>query len=265
MAGDVVLFEVEDHVALITLNRPEAMNAMNGELSRALSESLQRVEDDPDVRVGILTGNGRAFCAGADLKERARTGDGGGAAGSTVQAFIDAPSQTPFYKRHAGKPMIAAVNGYCLAGGMELALTCEIRIASTGASFGLPEIVRGFFPGAGGPQRLPRMIPQALAMEMILTGDPIDAETALRAGLVSHVVPDDELLPTAKRLAVRIADHAPLAVRAVKELALSAQDMTLEQSLRFGSALRWIIGQTEDAKEGPRAFAERRDPNYEGR
>jgi enoyl-CoA hydratase/carnithine racemase len=161
--------------------------------------------------------------------------------------------------------LLAAVDGYCLAAGFELALLCDLRICTPEARFGLPEITRGFFPGGGGPQRLIRAIPQAMAMEMILTGEAIDAATALRVGLVSRVVPASELLSTAQQIAHRIAGHAPLAVRAAKEVAQSALDETLEQALRFGSALRWIIGQTEDAREGPRAFAERRPPRYQGR
>jgi enoyl-CoA hydratase/carnithine racemase len=140
-----------------------------------------------------------------------------------------------------------------------------MRICTPEARFGLPEITRGFFPGGGGPQRLMRAIPQAMAMEMILTGDPIDAATALRVGLVSRIVPADELLPTAHHIAQRIAGHAPLAVRAAKEVAQSSLDETLAHALRFGGALRWIIGQTEDAREGPRAFTERRPPRYQGR
>jgi enoyl-CoA hydratase/carnithine racemase len=265
MANDTVLFEVEDHVALITLNRPESLNAMNRELSAALMDALNRVDDDPDIRVGVITGNGRAFCAGADLKERAASGGGGGAAGDTVSAFLNLRAETAFNTRTSSKPLLAAVNGIAFGGGMELSLSCELRIASEGARFGLPEITRGFFPGGGGPQRLTRMVPQAMAMEMILTGDPIDARTALRIGLVSRVVPDDQLLSEAKQLAGRIAGHAPLAVRAVKEVAMASADMTLPQALRFGGTLRWMIGQTDDSKEGPRAFTEKREPNYEGR
>ena len=148
---------------------------------------------------------------------------------------------------------------------MELALACDIRICTPAAQFGLPEVIRGFFPGGGGPQRIVRAIPQSMAMELLLTGDRIDAEAAARSGLVSRVVPADELMPTARKLAERIAGHAPLAVRTVKEIATAALDQTLEQSLRFGDSLRWVIGQTEDAKEGPRAFTEKRDPVFRGR
>jgi enoyl-CoA hydratase/carnithine racemase len=263
--SEVVLFSVRDHVATITLNRPEALNAMNRELGQGLMAALRRVREEDDIRVAILTGNGRAFCAGADLKERAAAGVGGGTAGSSVTAFLDGIFGESFSRMTMPKPLLAAINGHCLAGGLELALTCDIRIASPAATFGLPEITRGFFPGAGGPQRLPRAIPQSLAMEMILTGDPIDAERALQGGLVSRVVDAPELLTTATSIARRIAEHAPLAVRAVKEVALAAPDLTLDQSLRFGSALRWVIGQTEDALEGPRAFSEKRAPTYKGR
>jgi enoyl-CoA hydratase/carnithine racemase len=263
--SEVVLFHVENHVATITLNRPEALNAMNRELGQGLMSALRRVREDDDIRAAILTGTGRAFCAGADLKERAASGQGGGAAGSSVKAFIDGGRGESFYTMTMPKPLIGAINGICLAGGLELALTCDIRVAAREATFGLPEITRGFFPGAGGPQRLPRAIPQSLAMEMILTGDPIDAERALQGGLVSRVVDAEDLLPTASGIASRIAAHAPLAVRAVKEVASTARDLTLDQSMRFGSALRWVIGQTEDALEGPRAFAEKRQPEYRGR
>ncbi|MEE8422168.1 MAG: enoyl-CoA hydratase/isomerase family protein [Dehalococcoidia bacterium] len=263
-ATQEVLFELENRVATITLNRPESLNAINRAVGRGLMEGLQRIEDDPEIRAGIITGNGRAFCAGADLKERAQSGSGGGAAGSSVGGFINQAPGGGFATFRSTKPLIAAINGFCLAGGLELALICDVRICSPGATFGLPEITRGFFPGAGGPQRLPRAIPQALAMEMLLTGDRIDAEAALRAGLISRVVPGDELMPVARQIAGRIAEHAPLAVKAVKELAYSAQDLPLDQAMRFGSALRWIIGETDDAKEGPRAFAEKRDPEYRG-
>ena len=259
-----VLFEVTDRVATITLNRPESLNAINGAVGRGVMEGLQRIEDDDEIRAGILTGAGRAFCAGADLKERARSGSGGGAAGSSVSGFLNQVPGNAFATFRSTKPLIAAINGHCLAGGLELALICDVRIATPASSFGLPEIVRGFFPGAGGPQKLPRAIPQALAMEMLLTGDPIDAEAALRGGLISRVVPGDELMATAGQIAGRIAGHAPLAVKAVKELAYAAQDIPLDRAMCFGSALRWIIGETDDAKEGPRAFAEKRDPEYRG-
>jgi E-phenylitaconyl-CoA hydratase len=262
VSTDTLLFDLADKVAVITLNRPEVRNAINRELRHALMEALQRVREEDDIRAAIITGAGRTFSAGADLKERAQVGRAGDA---DVASVIEASRAAGFARMALEKPLIAAIDGYCLAAGFELALVCDIRICTPEARFGLPEIVRGFFPGGGGPQRLIRAIPQAVAMEMILTGDPIDAATALRAGLVSRIMPADELLPTARQIAQRIAGHAPLAVKAVKEVTQAALDETLEQSLRFGSALRWIIGQTEDAREGPRAFAERRAPRYQGR
>ncbi len=262
MPSETLVFDHTDHVAVLTLNRPAVRNALNRELSAALMDALQRVREDPAIRVAVLTGAGRTFCAGADLKERAQSGR----AGDASPASIIEGNRTPSVGRISmDKPLIAAVDGYCLAAGFELALACDLRLCTPDAKFGLPEIVRGFFPGGGGPQRLMRAIPQAVAMEMILTGDPIDADTAQRIGLVSRVVPAEDLLSTACQMAQRIASHAPLAVRAVKEVAYAALDETLEQSLRFGSTMRWIIGQTEDAREGPRAFTERREPRYEGR
>ncbi len=262
MSSDTLLFDLTAQVAVITLNRPEVRNAMNRELNRALMEALQRVREDSEIRAAIITGAGRTFSAGADLKERAQVGR---AADASATSVIEAGRAAGLARIAIEKPLIAAIDGYCLAAGFELALLCDIRICTPEARFGLPEITRGFFPGGGGPQRLMRAIPQAAAMEMILTGDPIDAPTAVRVGLVSRLMPEPELLPTARQIAQRIAGHAPLAIKAVKEVAQTALDETLEQSLRFGSALRWIIGQTEDAREGPRAFAERRAPRYEGR
>ena len=259
MASDTVLFEVDDGVATITLNRPEQLNALNRELTAAFMDALRTVRDDDAIRVAIVTGAGRAFCAGADLKERAASDSAGG-----DNFFAGTPGEG-FYTFTLMKPLITAVHGFCLAGGLELALTCDLRIAAEGTRFGMPEITRGFFPGGGGPQRLPRMMPQAIAMEMLLTGDHYEAEQMLQWGLVNRVVPRDELLDSAMQLARRIAEHAPLAVRAVKELAYAAEDMTLQQAMRHGAGLRWIIGQTDDAKEGPRAFAEKRSPKYEGR
>ena len=263
MNSDTLLFDLADHVAVITLNRPAVRNAMNRELSGVLLEALQRVREDADIRVAVITGAGGTFSAGADLKERAQSG--GRAADASAASIIETGRAGGFSTLAIPKPLLAAVDGYCLAAGFELALLCDMRICTPETRFGLPEITRGFFPGGGGPQRLMRAIPQAMAMEMILSGDAIDAATALRVGLVSRIVPADELLPTARHLAQRIASHAPLAVRAAKEVAQRALDETLEQALRFGGALRWIIGQTEDAREGPRAFAERRPPHYQGR
>lgn len=263
MSGDTLLFELEGHVAVITLNRPAQRNAISQEMSRTLTEYLQRVRQDDGIRAAVITGAGGCFSAGADLKERA-AGGGKRREDQMPATVIETDLAAKWTTMKIEKPLIAAIDGYCLAGGMELSLICDIRVCTTEAQFGLPEIVRGFFPGGGGPQRLARSIPQSIAMELILTGDRIDAETALRAGIVSRVVPPEDLMATAMRLANRIAGHAPLAVRAVKEVALTAMNESFEQGMRFGGAMRWVVGQTDDAKEGPRAFAEKREPDFKG-
>ena len=259
MAYEVLGYEQSGSVVTLTLNRPEALNALSRELQGEMSDAYARVQDDDAVRVVILTGTGRAFSAGADLKQRVQRDSAGTEGPASVVNATRRPGVGDI-----GKPSIAALNGYALGGGLELAMTCDIRIASTEATLGLPEITRGFFPGGGGPQRLPRLIPRAMAMEMLLTGDPIDAETALSWGLVSRVVEPAELLPRAMAIAERIAEHAPLAVQANRELAYATDDMTLQQVMRLGASLHWVVGQTDDAKEGPRAFAEKRAPEYRG-
>jgi E-phenylitaconyl-CoA hydratase len=259
--GEVLRFEVESGVALVTLNRPDQLNALNLELRAAYSDAQLRIRDDDSIRVAVVTGAGRAFCAGADLRERAAL-DAAGDSPARVFATSEAPAFATFDTK---TPVIAAVNGYALAAGLEMALACDLRFASEAARFALPEIQRGFFPGAGGPQRVMRQLPQAVALDMLLTGDQIDAEAALRCGLVSRVFSAEELLPRTMELAQRMASYAPLAMRAAREVAHSSRDVPLDQSLRFGSSLRWIIAQTEDAKEGPRAFAEKREPEYRGR
>ena len=264
MSSDSLLFELKDRVAVMTLNRPAQRNAINQEMRDTLMNCLQRIREDGDIRAAILTGAGGTFSAGADLKERA-SGGGGRKRDNTPATIIESDHAAQWSTMKFEKPLIAAIDGYCLAGAMELSLICDIRICTPAAQFGLPEIARGFFPGGGGPQRLAKTIPQSMAMELILTGDRIDAETALRAGIVSRVVPEDELMPTAMKIATRIASHAPLAVRAAKEVTQAAYDETLDQALRLGGTLRWIVGQTEDAKEGPRAFVEKREANYQGR
>ncbi|HEY5477805.1 MAG TPA: enoyl-CoA hydratase-related protein [Tepidiformaceae bacterium] len=261
-ANDAVLFEVSDGVATITLNRPEQLNAINGDLSRGLASAFRQVRERNDVRVAILTGNGRAFCAGADLKARASGGDS--MSGGPASLFgTEVPAA--FSDFDTKKPVLAAINGYCLGGGFEIALNCDLLIAADTAQFALPEIGLGFFPGAGGPVRLPRSIPKAFANDVLFTGERITAETALRFGIVSRVVPADQLAATARAMATRIAGFAPLAVRAMLELTRRQADLPLADALRLGSTMRWVIGQTDDAKEGPRAFAEKRTPEFTGR
>ena len=260
MAEEVV-WEQSGHVATIRLNRPEALNAMNGAVRDGLMAALEQVRDEDSIRSAVLTGTGRAFCAGADLKERARgESDRSGGPDSVLLGLPQA-----FHTFDPGKPIIAAINGLALGGGLELTLACDIRIAANTAIFGTPEITRGFFPGGGGPLRLPRLIPRSMAMEMLLTGDPIDAPTALQWGLVSRIVEPDELMPAAMAIAERIAQHAPLAVRANREMAYATDDMTMQQVQRLSSPSCWVVGQTEDAAEGPKAFVEKREAEYHGR
>jgi E-phenylitaconyl-CoA hydratase len=254
-ADQPLLYEVRDGIAWITLNRPEALNAMNAALRAGLDQAWANFAADPAARVAVVSGaGGRAFSAGADLKERTVTDQG-----PASLAWAHGPRD-----RVLRKPVIAAIDGYCFGGGFELALSCDIRIATAKSQLGLPEIRRGFFPGGGGPLRLARMIPLTSAMEMLLTGDPVDAETALRLGLLSRVVAEGELAEAATDLARRIVRNAPLAVEAVKELALRALDLPWEPASRMSDLYRALIGTTEDAKEGPRAFVEKREPVYRG-
>ena len=255
-----VLFEVSDGVATITLNRPEQMNTINAELGAGLIESLRQVRSRDDIRVAVITGNGRAFCAGADLRSRA---DGPAAASGVAGLFRtdDAPG---FHEFDAKKPIIGAVNGYALGGGFEIALSCDLLIASETATFGLPEITLGFFPLAGAPVKLPRGIPRAMANDMLFTGERIDARKAYEYGIVSRVLPADELLPTAQAMAAKIAGYGPLAVRSMLELVKRQGTLPEGEAMRLASTMRWAIGQTTDAKEGPRAFAEKRTPVFKG-
>jgi E-phenylitaconyl-CoA hydratase len=249
----------------MTLNRPEALNALNGPLRQQLHDALRDFERDDESWVAIITGAGnRAFSAGADLKEMSRR----------KQAELGTGYQDPFWGPQAPslnrgmriwKPVIAAINGYCLAGGLELALACDIRVAAEHAEFALKEVQRGIIPGGGGTQRLPRAIPLNIALEMMFTGDHISAREAHRLGLVNHVVPADQVMAKAEEIALRICDNAPLSVRAIKEAAYRGLDSSLEEGLRIEALLAKAIGYTDDSREGPRAFAEKRPAQFRGR
>jgi E-phenylitaconyl-CoA hydratase len=253
-------FALSDGVAIVTINRPERLNAMDAEHYSALSEAWTKVRDDPEIRVAIVTGAGdRAFTVGADLK-----------------SFVSAPpelSKMWLTQRdlllnrglEVWKPVIAAVNGHCIGGGMTLLLGADIRVAVERATFGLAEVKRGVIAGNGGTQRIIKQLPHAIAMELLLTGDSIDAETALRWGLVNRVVPAAELMPTAMDFAKRIAANAPLAVQAAKELALRSRDLDLSSGLRLEQIVNRMLQFSEDAKEGPAAFAEKRPAAFKGK
>jgi E-phenylitaconyl-CoA hydratase len=256
-----IRYDKDGDIATITIDRPEAMNAMDRETSQELAEAFQDFDRDERLRVAILTGAGdRAFSAGADLKKMYGRGEDG-----NIREIWDHERQWRLGQRlQVWKPLIAAINGYCLAGGLELAMGCDIRLASETASFGCPEVRWGILHGYGA-LRLPKTVPLSSAMEMLLTGERIDAQEAYRLGIVSRVVPAAELMPTARRLAEKICANGPLAVRVTKELAWRGLEMSTEEALRLYAALGALVRASEDAREGPRAFAEKRQPHFKGR
>jgi enoyl-CoA hydratase/carnithine racemase len=260
----VVHYEKRDKTAIITLNRPEVLNALNSEVWRLLIEAWQKVADDPDVWTAILTGAGeRAFSAGADLKEMTERR---AQAERENRPFVSSlPEVSPVKGMSQPKPMIAAINGIAAGGGLELALVCDIRICSDRARFGFAEVKRGIMPGAGGTQRLPRLVPLGPALEILMTGDLINAEEAHHIGLVNRVVPAAELMTAAQGLADKINENGPLAVRAVKEAAYRGLQMPLSEGLQLETLLLSRLRQSEDAWEGPKAFTEKRNPIYRGR
>ena len=256
-----VLYEVRDGVATVTLNRPEAMNAIDPETRAALRDTWRRAAADDSVRCLLFTGAGdKAFCTGSDLKKTmppkesfAELSFGAvGLGNMTAGMELD-------------KPIVCAVNGYAFGGGMELALACDIRIASSNAQFALTEVRLGSIPGAGGTQRLPRLIGQSDAMLMLLTGDRMDAAEALRTGLVSRVVEPAGLMAAALVVARRIAANAPLSIRAVKRLVRQGLDMPLDKAIQTEHYVFGLLRDTEDRIEGRMAFQEKRTPVYRGR
>ncbi|MDO9075481.1 MAG: enoyl-CoA hydratase-related protein [Rubrivivax sp.] len=256
-----LLYEVREHVAIITLNRPEAMNAIDPETRLELHEAWQRVARDDAVRCTVLTGAGdKAFCTGSDLKKTMPPKE------SPAQlSFGQAQSIHLLAGMEMDKPILCAINGFAMGGGMELALACDVRIASENAQFALSEVRIGSIPGAGGTQTLPRVIGRSDAMLMLLTGDRVDAQEALRTGLVSQVVPQAQLLETVLAIARRIAQNAPLSVRAVKRLVRDGASLPLPQALAMESYVFGMLRDTEDRIEGRRAFQEKRPPVYRGR
>ena len=257
MAIDV---QVTDGICTIVINRPERLNAMDAEHYQGLSQAWCRVRDDASIRVAVITGAGeKSFTTGADIKTFL-TGPPG-----YDEMWLTQRDQLLNRGLEVWKPVIAAVNGYCLGGGMTLMLATDIRVAAPHATFSLAEVKRGVIPGNGGTQRILRQVPHAIAMEMLLTGDPINAETAARWGLVNKVVPADQLMNTALDYARRIAANAPLAVQAAKELALRGRDLDLASGLRLEQIMNRVLMATEDASEGPAAFAAKRPAQFKGR
>lgn len=253
-----ISLQVEGPVATVKINRPEALNALNSVLVRELVDALDALEADDSVRCVVLTGSDKAFCAGADIKEMAEL---------SAADIGSADHLKPVWDRAAsfGKPLIAALSGYTLGGGLELAMCCDIIIASEGTKLGQPEINIGIIPGGGGTQRLPRAVGKYKAMEMILTGATISAEEAKALGLVNRVVPAGKYLEEATKLASEIASKAPIAVRSAKEAIAASQEMGLSSGLELGRTLFYDLFDTEDKKEGMSAFLEKRKSNFTGK
>jgi enoyl-CoA hydratase len=257
--SDVLLLERDGAVATVTVNRPDRMNALNGEVRRAFTAALQTLRDDREVRAVVLTGAGdKAFIAGADIGE-----------------FKDRKAVEQYRAMQEGdiysaldlfpKPVIAMINGFCLGGGCELAMACDIRIASERAKLGQPEINLGIIPGGGGTQRLPRLVGEGIALRMIYTGELVDAVRALEIGLVDEVFAHDELRAKTLELARAIAAKSPAALQAAKEAVKSATRMPLEEGLRYEKVLFGLLFSTEDKEEGVTAFLEKRKPQFKGR
>ena len=257
----VVDIEVHNRVATITLNRPDVMNAVDSDMRAALHEAWNRLVTDDAIHVAVLTGAGdRAFCAGADLKRTAPPPES-----HAARAFGSSEPDHLLAGLVTDKPLLCAVNGYAIGAGLELALACDIRLASPSAQFGLSEVRVGSIPGAGGTQMLPRTVGRSMAMQMLLTGDRIDAEAALQWGLVSEIVESPGLLDRALEVAERIAANAPLAVRAVKRLVTHGADVPLPTGLEMERFVWGLLRDSEDRVEGRKAFQEKRPPTYRGR
>lgn len=253
----MVEYEVRGRVALITINRPEARNAVNGDVASGVESAIDRLEEDDDVWVGVLTGAGTVFSAGADLKAIA-SGQAGGLA-TAKGGFAGITT------RERKKPIIAAVDGPALAGGCEIALSCDLIVASTNAAFGLPEVKRNLVAAGGGLFRLPRAIPTNIAMEVVLTGDPITAERAAQFGLVNELVEAGKAVDSAIALAERICANAPLAVWESRKIVLDAMTQDDETLWRRSVEAFGRIGSSEDTTEGLNAFIEKRAPQWKGR
>lgn len=256
MTAPAALLERHGHVGLLTLNRPESLNAVNSALCTDAGHALARIADDPTLRVAVITGAGRAFCAGADLKEVA--------AGRSIEA--DGHPEWGFAgltRHYIDKPVVAAVNGFALGGGTEIVLACDLAVIDERASLGLPEVTRGLFAGAGGVIRLQRQIPLKIALQVALTGQPLDARTAHHWGLVNDVAPEGTAVARAMALAEVIAANAPLAVRVSKQVvhrtAALGSDWD-DEVWQVNEEARARVLDSDDAREGPRAFAEQRDP-----
>ena len=257
--AETVLYEKSGNIVTITLNRPAALNSINRQLRRELAEAITQFDSEDDSFVAIITGAGRAFCAGRDLKERASDN----AEGVQATASQSMSSERPYMWPQTWKPLIAAVNGFALAGGWSIAQMCDLRVASEDAQFGISETKWSLLPPFG--TILPKMISLPAALELVFTAAPISARRAYEIGFVTRVVPADKLMEESLALANQIAENAPLAVQAFKELAYRGQNMSTQDISALTYHMYDQLLTTEDSKEGPKAFAEKRKPQWKGR
>ncbi len=272
MADDKILYEVKDQIAWITLNRPESLNAVNRDMVKAIVGYCRAAEDDANVQIVIFKANGeRAFSVGGDIKDRARlnAAEAVGPVPSPLMARQEKHNAIPGTPAPAiaamNKITIALVHGYTVGTGLLMSLACDIRIAAEGARLGVSEVRLGFMSGSGGTQRLPRLVGLPKALEICLSGELYDAAECYRIGLVNQLVPYNHLIPAGEKMAQSFLKGAPLALRYIKEAIYKGLDMPLEQGIRYESDLQSMVMQTEDAKEGPKAFVEKRPAEWKGR
>ena len=257
--GETVLYEKQENVVTITLNRPDALNSINRQLRGELGEAITEFDGDADAFVAIITGSGRAFCAGRDLKERAADN----AEGVQARAYHSMSPDRPYMWPQTWKPLIAAVNGFALAGGWSIAQMCDLRIAAEEAKLGITETKWSLLPPFG--TILPKMMPLSAVLELVFTAEPVTAQRAYDMGFLNKVVPADQLMPEALAMANKIAENAPLAVQYFKELAYRGLNMSSQDISSLTYHMYDQLLTTEDSKEGPRAFAEKRKPRWQGK